>query len=286
MSLAIAGAGVSLALGSCSLALSPGEDQCETDADCEARGFSGATCVDRVCEDAAEDDPIWGCLGNVTEPLPDTSKTVELSVRLLYATGEQPVKDAVVDVCDNLDVDCSSDDPKFPKGLSPDADGYVKVSVVQGFDGFVRITDPTIVDSRVYVGRPIVEPPKVKAVRLLKPSEVEALAAVAQSPVDHTRGTAIILAVDCQGDAASGVSFQSPNADGDSKEFYLIGQAPTTPPNATFTDVDGFGGFFNVAPGAAVARSFRASDDAYIGESSFLILADTISYVQIAPTPQ
>ena len=38
--------------------------------------------------------------------------------------------------------------------------------------------------------------------------------------------------------------------------------------------------------GAALAQSFRAEDDTYIGESSFRVLANTLSYVQIAPTPQ
>jgi hypothetical protein len=157
---------------------------------------------------------------------------------------------------------------------------------VQGFDGFVRITDPEIVDSRVYVGRPIVAPPTVKEIQLLRPSEYEALAAIALNEADPERGTAIILAVDCQGESASGVRFESANADSESSAFYLINQAPTIPPTATATDADGFGGFFNLPPSAAVARSFRAVDDVFVGESSFQVLASTISYVQIAPTPQ
>ena len=64
-------------------------------------------------------------------------------------------------------------------------------------------------------------------------------------------------------------SAASPNADAASLEFYLINQAPTTPPTATATDVDGFGGFFNLPVSAAVVRAYRDSDDVYIGESSF-----------------
>ena len=33
-------------------------------------------------------------------------------------------------------------------------------------------------------------------------------------------------------------------------------------------------------------RAFRDEDDTYVGESSYQILADTISYVLVAPTPQ
>ena len=34
-----------------------------------------------------------------------------------------------------------------------------------------------------------------------------------------------------------------------------------------------------------VARSYRAKQNDFVGESSFQIVANTISYVQIAPTP-
>jgi hypothetical protein len=273
----------------CTVILSPGEAQCETDADCAARGFDGAACVDAVCvggDGVGGADTVWGCLGNVVEPVADTSKSVELSVRLAFASDSSPLTSGTVDFCDKLDINCTGDSANFPKGLSPNADGVVTVSVKQGFDGFVRITDPEIVDSRVYVGRPIVEVPKVKEIQLLRPNEYAALAGIAQGMVDETRGTAILLAIDCKGDSASGVRFESPNADDDSIAFYLINQAPTIPPTATETDVDGFGGFFNLPVSAAVARSFRAVDDAFVGESSFQVVANTISYVQIAPTPQ
>jgi len=273
----------------CTVVLEPGEAQCESDADCSARRFDGAACVDQVCvhsEGGGGADTVWGCLGNVVEPVPDPSQTVELSVRLAFASDSSALTTGTVDFCDKLDINCTGDSPDFPKGLSPNSTGMVTVDVKQGFDGFVRITDPEIVDSRVYVGRPIVEVPKVKEIQLLRPNEYAALAGIAQGMVDETRGTAILLAIDCKGDSASGVRFETPNADGDSIAFYLINQAPTIPPTATETDVDGFGGFFNLPVSAAVARSFRAEDDVFVGESSFQVVANTISYVQIAPTPQ
>lgn len=273
----------------CTVVLSPGEPQCESDADCAARGFEGSTCVDEICtggEGGAAVDAVWGCLGNVVEPTPDPSQMVQLSVRLAFASDGNAVTTAVVDFCDKLDVECMGNSPDFPKNLSPDSTGVVTANVKQGFDGFVRITDPEIVDSRVYVGRPIVEVPKVKEIQLLRPNEYAALAGIAQGMVDETRGTAILLAIDCKGDSASGVRFEAPIADEESIAFYLINQGPVLPPNATATDKDGFGGFFNLPVSAAVARSFRAEDDVYIGESSFQVVANTISYVLISPTPQ
>ena len=37
---------------------------------------------------------------------------------------------------------------------------------------------------------------------------------------------------------------------------------------------------------AAVVRAFRDQDDTYIGESSFQVLENTLSYVLVAPTPK
>lgn len=270
----------------CTFVLSPDEAQCDVDADCSDRGFADATCVEGLCTagTGGGSDLVWGCLGNVQEPVADPSQTVALTVRLAFASGGEPLDGGTVDFCDKLDVECTSMSPDFPKGLVPDSNGVVTANVRQGFDGFARIEHPDIVPSRVYVGRPIVTLPKVKEIQLLRPGEYSALANIAMGNVDPTRGTAILLVVDCQGDSASGVQFTTPGADAQTLAFYLINQAPVA--SATATDRDGFGGFFNLPPSPTLARATRASDNAYVGESSFEIRAGTISYVQIAPTPQ
>jgi hypothetical protein len=275
---------ISLVAG-CNAIVSPGDEQCTADADCEARGFADALCEDGVCVDAPV-DPIWGCLGNVVEPVPDTSKKIEFPIRLAYAIDATPVTGAVIDVCDKLDIGCTGADPNYPKGISPDAEGVVDVNVPEGFDGFVRITHPEIVDSRVYVGRPIVEPPSVKEVQLFRPSDIELLATLTDTEPDPTRGSAVVLGVDCSGIAASGLSFDVTTFDSGALAFYLINQLPVLPPGATATDKDGFGGFFNLETGSAVVTSTRAADGVYVGESGFQVLANTISYVQVAPTPE
>jgi hypothetical protein len=269
----------------CNAIVSPDVDQCATDDDCEARGFSGALCEDAVCVEPPE-DPIWGCLGDVVEPTPDPSKTIDFPIRLALAIDGAPVAEAVVDICDKLDVGCVGEDPKYPKGVSPNAEGVVNVKVPEGFDGFVRIAEPTIVDSRVYVGRPIVVPPSVKEVQLFRPEDIELLATLTGVEPDPTRGSAVVLGVDCSGIAASGVSFEVTTFDSGALAFYLINQLPVLPPGATATDKDGFGGFFNLKTGSAVVSATRELDGVYVGESGFQILANTISYVQVGPTPQ
>lgn len=273
-----------LAAGGCSVVLDPGESQCETTPDCAARGFADAVCTNSVCEKRV--DPVWGCLGSVVEPVPDKTRKVEISVRLTLAGDKSPVVAATVDVCDKLDIDCTGKNPDSPKGLMSDASGVITFKVAQGFDGFIRVTSMDTVDSRIFVGRPIITPPLVKEVRLLLKNDYSSLVKLAGETEDPTRGTSILLAIDCQGLPVSAVRFESPSVDTNSREFYLINQTVTTPPAGTQTDVDGFGGFFNMPVGTAVARSFRASDSAPVGESSFHVLARTISYVQIAPTPR
>jgi hypothetical protein len=277
--------GIVLAQG-CTVIVAGDEEQCASNEDCVARGFENASCVEQVCVAAEEVTP-WGCLGNVVEPTPDPSRSVAFDIRLAYAVGGSAVStDTVVDVCDKLDITCVDADPKYPKGLHPDPGGIVDVVVPEGFDGFVQVTGPNLVDSRIYVGRPIVGPPSVKEVQMLSPTDFDLLATLAGQAPDPARGTAIVLAVDCRGDGAGGVRFETPNADAETLPFYLINQSPTVPPTATATDKDGFGGFFNLPLSSAVVRAFREEDDAFVGESSFQILADTISYVLVAPTPQ
>jgi hypothetical protein len=250
--------------------------------DCTARGFTGAACTNNVC--VTPPDPIWGCLGHVVEPTPDPTKTVTITEKLTD-TAQSPVTNATVDICAKLDPSCVMMDANYPKGLTPDATGSVTFTVIQGFDGFVRVTAPNFMPSQVYVGRPIVTQPAVKSVRLIQTSEYSILAGTAKLTPDPTRGTAILYAVDCSSNPASGASFSVSTTDSMSALFYLINQFPTLPPSATATDVDGFGGVFNLPTGASLVTTTRASDQTYIGQSSFNVLANTISYVQIAPTP-
>jgi hypothetical protein len=263
----------------CSVVLSPGEQQCQADKDCAARGFpDSAVCSSGVCV-----TDVWECLGHVVEPVPDPTKKVSFTVALTF-TDKTPVTMATVDVCSKLDINCTGTDPSYPKGLTPGPDGSVNLTVVQGFDGFVRVSGPKVMDSRVFVGRPIITPPNVKSVLLLEPSEYSILAAsVAMQAADPTRGSAILLSVDCSDNSGAGVSFSCPAADSATKAFYLINQLPA--PTASATDVDGFGGFFNLPVGTTVVTATLKSNGAYIGESSFQVLANTISYVQISPTP-
>ncbi len=288
--LAVAILAATLAPAGCSVVLDPGEAQCTTTADCTARGFKNAACMANVCQmaappDAGAPDPIWGCVGHVPVPNPDTNKKVTITEQLVLALDGSPVTDVTCDVCDKLDYNCTGTNPDFPKGLHPDAKGNVSAAVVQGFDGFVRITGGTTLDSLVFIGQPLIKPPSVKIIQLLRPMDYTTIAMVAGLKVDMTHGTAILEGVDCEGLPMSGISFKTNVKDSETAAFYLINMLPQEPPMATATDTDGYGGFFNLPPGSAVATSSRESGKQCIGDSSFRIEPYTISYVLVAPSP-
>jgi hypothetical protein len=274
-----------LALAGCSVVLDPGQVQCNATADCTARGFMDATCESNVCVKAVAVDPLWGCVGHVTAPTPDPSKKITITEQLIRAATGSPVTNVTCDVCDKLDYGCTGTNPDFPKGLHPDKNGNVTAAVPQGFDGFVRVLGPTTLNSLIFIGQPLITPPSVKVIQLLEPTDYTTIAAVAHLKVDMTRGTTILEGVDCQGNPQAGISFKINVGDSETVPFYLIDFLPQEPPMATSTDSEGYGGFFNMPVGGWVAKAFRASNQECIGESSFRIEADTISYVLVAPSP-
>jgi hypothetical protein len=241
--------------------------------------------MSNVCQKAAPPpDPVWGCLGHLVAPTPDLTRKVSFTVQLT-GLDQVGITGLTVDVCSKTDVACAVTNPTYPKGLTTDANGNVTFSVFYGFDGYFRISGTTIVDSRVYVGRPLTMPPEIKQVRLLTPNDYQILVAYAKRMVDPTRGSAIVDTHDCSDQPVGGMSLTCPAADAMTQVFYLVNQLPQEPPAATRTDVDGFGGFFDLPTGSTLVRAYRASDMLLIGESSFDVLANTISYVLVSPTP-
>jgi hypothetical protein len=247
-----------------------------------------AVCTANVCEKASPPppptDPVWGCLGHLVAPTPDLTKKVSFTIQFT-GLNQVGIAGLTVDVCSKTDVNCTTVDPSYPHGLMTDANGNIPFTVFYGYDGYLRISGTNIMNSRVYVGRPITQPPEVKQVRLLSPNDYQILVAYAKKMVDTTRGTAIVDAHDCSDQPVAGLSFTCPASDMASQLFYLVNQLPEVPPGATQTDVDGFGGFFNLPTGSTFVRAYRAKDNLLIGESSFDVLANTISYVLVSPTP-
>lgn len=151
-----------LATAACSLVLKAEGNQCDTDADCTARGasFAATRCVEEVCVDdpgapgenggagggsggsaggsgsGTSDDPRWACLGKVMPPAPRT-EPVEVTF-LVTNDSSLPIPHVEARVCTNLDINCLN---PFESGLKTDADGIIRFQVPANFVGYVELAD-------------------------------------------------------------------------------------------------------------------------------------------------
>lgn len=229
-------------------------------------------------------DPLWGCLGQIAEPTPDPRQSVDLTLQLWFATSaSDPVTSGIVDVCAIDDITCEGTDPDLPTGLSLDGEGRVTVTVAEGFDGYLRVGDPEIIDSRFYVGKPIVESGELQF-SLFRPNEFETLTEAAGISLNPARGVAMIMALDCQSNPATGVRYEFSDLGPEGTPFYFNDALPD--PTRTVTNEDGGGGACNLPPGAMSVSSYLDEDGAFIGAANLHIRANTISYLQLGPTPR
>lgn len=147
----------SVAAAGCTLLLDTSRTQCETDADCVARGGTGLVCRAEACvvgsaasADAASDAPPvaegpWGCLANPpSRVVEDRSQVVSLRRRyVVYSLNDcehnRPIPGATLKLCSQRDVTCGS-----PVETSvTDCEGYATFKAAyRGFEGFYLIEPP------------------------------------------------------------------------------------------------------------------------------------------------
>lgn len=287
---AVLAAGVAAAaLAGCSLVNDTEQVQCETAGDCAARGLPGA-CVDHVCVEAqgaggqGGGDTRWGCLGDVTWPDPQPGVTVTLRVRLQMASAGEPIPDdTVVHFCSTLDVTCAS---PIAGPLTIEADGSIAVQIESGTRGYFQLGGPGIMPTVLYFSRPAQAEPLPVAelpVTIITPSLYQALISATGFEDNPERGTLLTVTIDCAGKPSAGVRLESPEDDEGATPFYFVGLNPS--PNATQTDVSGFGGVLFMPTGTGTVSSYVAADDRLIGTSSFQIRPGTLTSVSIEPTP-
>jgi hypothetical protein len=281
---------------SCSLALGLGEEQCQTNADCDKRGFKNAQCSQHVCVaatgsgssssstgtgGAGGSDPAWSCLPGFVSPVP--SGTVQVDFQIVMATGAALPTDLKVKLCSSFDASCSS---PVDANVILDADGKHSFMVPPAFgNGYLEITSasgetyPTL----AFFGTDVIIPPALKVIRLTTPAQLNALLNLTMLTADPAHGIAIMLTSDCQDQRTAGVALVSVSgSDAKTVPFYFNGNLPD--PNATQTDAEGAGGFLNLKPGVVKVQASRFATSEYIGDTTFQVRPQTISYVPIGPT--
>lgn len=307
----LAAAGVvGLVVSSCSLAFDLGRQQCDSTADCEESGLSGAVCEDQVCVSRAdpvgstaatttsgaggagssssssgtggEDDPRWACLGSFEEPEPDPDSTIVYPFRIELATSAgNPPDELAIRLCATLDTLCASPIDDAPQ---PDEDGAFELELAPSFQGFFEVTATDLMPTIVFLPRLVVLPPTQQVIRVVRVTEFNAIVTSSGQDYDETRGTAIVLTEDCQQERVAGVVLSTANADENTIPYYFKGLIPDF--DATQTDDQAAGGWVNLPTGFITAEARRVETDQFIGIAGFQSRAGTLSYVPIGPTPE
>lgn len=262
----------------CSLALGGGDEvQCKTDADCEARGgdFAGAVCLDDVCvEKPEEQDPKWGCVGNV-EP-PDTTGMNTLTTQLLDLISNDVPAGMTVKLCNKYDTPCSAplDTPV------PDQDGFVTVTLPAEVDAYLEVTAPDYFQTLAFLDHVVQSD---NAVVLVVPTvAAQFIAKDAGVTIDPTKGIILARTADCTGGPTAGASVSLFPSDMETR-FYTINSSVT--PDAVQTDTAGNAGFVNVTPGSVTVIGTIGPDGKEYGRVQTLVRANAITAQIVRPTP-
>ncbi len=292
-------AGATAAATGCSGASCP---ECATGADCEALGMLGGRCIDSICwpaevqcstdeecvvmgpeyvggrcvSSACRPNPRWRC-----EATPSTSTTEqkELTVLVRDSLSLSPVRMVHIVACAKLDLTCASPVAE----ATTDAQGELHITVPANFAGYLQQTERMEYAPAMYF-LPSVFP----ADGVLQPfplltagAIIDALATSLGARLEDDRGHMMLIAEDCMGAALAGVSFQTPQADDKSVQFYVRNLLPSTSEKQT-AEI-GNGGFLNFPQGTAVINVDRMQDKLHLTTVSIVVRPMFISVAYMRP---
>jgi hypothetical protein len=266
---------VAYLFGGCSLVLDAEGQQCNTTADCTARGpaFQGGICQSKVCVA----DPAWACLEDSTTSDKPSNSTVAVQVPLVSVLNQAPIQGVSAQLYRKIDV--ASANPLGSEVVSG-SDGMLSLNVEQGFDGFIKLTHPDLGTSLYFFNPPVTRPETTPPVRLASPTMVGALLQQVGKSYDSSLGIVVLTAQDCTGRSAAGVSYKSLTVGPTPQVFYSVEGLPTV--NVSATDKSGYGGLIGLAPGT-VAISGSTENFGPIGKLSLFVKAGVVSYSRMVP---
>lgn len=258
----------------CSLVFPANQVQCDTDEECAARGFDDSICEAQACVPRPV-DPVWGCLGNIEEPVITPGATHTVTFQFIDALTRLPPDDIEVRLCTQLDLSCMS---PMVAGIELDAEGHGAVDVPSGFQGFFELTSSTTLPAIVPVG-PVVADAESPTVEIVAGFVVTALADTAGVTLDLEKGIVLMLLTGCEPSGRAGVSF---SADVEADSFYLYSLNPDT--LALESDDSGQGGILNLEPGFVTLTTTRFETGEFIARRRVLVRSGTITYRTMFPT--
>lgn len=264
----------------CSLALDASEVQCTVAADCTARGFVGAACVDSACiVDPNPVDPRWACIGNIPEPVEQPGVTHIYRQAINDVVDELPPEGLTVKLCQTVDIACAS---PLIADVPVAADGTVEVEVPSGFEGYLDLVSDETMPALLFLGPPITaDVLQTEPVQLVSQGLFDSIVTLAGYTPNPERGHALVLMADCNNVGAPGVSMSIDVDDPDTHRFYLYDLIPD--PAATLSDDSGNGGYLNIPQGFATIEVTLAEANLLYSRARFQVRQGTISYVGLTP---
>lgn len=289
----------------CTLISNADLEQCETNADCAARGpeFANAVCVASRCSapapvedsgsDAAGEDTgpppktgPWRCVGE-PKPSPGTG-TVNAVNHFWDLVSQAPYKQLELELCGAADVNCAN-----PIAATTTNDnGDATFTFAANLDAFISATKapaeapdllPAIFYSP-YIPVPSGMPAPTRG--MIRQRDLNFLATVGGIPIKDTEGYVLAVTTDCDNVAAAGVRVDVQAGSTVQGTRYLRNSLPTTSESGTIDF--GIALVFDVKPGFVTITATRTATDsepeALLTTRSVLVKAGVVTTLILSPS--
>jgi hypothetical protein len=251
-------------------------------------------CLATQCEEQC--DVLWGCVKQYEIPEPKSDHSV--TIRVTHAVQQSTtIPGCRVTACLDLDPECKRGVGRVNEGTT-DADGLAVLALPRSFEGFFLIEppqegdDPYLPMTAVW-SEPLYRIEPVLTVSVFNRSLVPALASIVNEEVEPGKGHYIFKAQNCLpqrfvgGGAANAeadgvvVTFTSYLSSGSLVYYTRVGLTLDLDATSTSSEGLGFGGVFNVAPGAvSVFGAHRATE---VSTAGFPMRGDSLGVVFLSP---
>jgi len=252
--------------------------------------FNFSAQVDGMCEDQCRIGNNWWCVGNEQYQYPaPISATRQVIVGFIDDVKSQPQVGVTVEMCSSKDPECAA-----PLDTQVTNDGGVVTMTDQsgagnggdiGLNGFFKLTSPSLYPTTVYWGFPLSEPHGVigTPIPVFPAGDWQDLLEVADVSADSMRGHIAVVALDCLGSQAPGVTFTATGTDSETTLLYFVGGTLSTDGG---TDRSGSAFFLNVPVGTTTVSAIPAGLGGQIsGQETVYVRAGAVTEVSVAPTP-
>lgn len=243
--------------------------------------------VSGQCQEECQAGSNWACVGHVQWPAAK-ALTRALTVGLIGIVSGQPRVGVQIKMCSAADVACVTPIDQQVTGSGGlarlvDNTGSL-IGKAQGLQGYLDVASPELYPAILYWGFPLTEREGVLGTPLpvFSNEEWAAIPETEHLTIDPTRGHIGIVALDCLGNQASGVTFSARGIDDATTLLYAPGLVPN---RSGPTDSTGVGFFVNVPVGNVEVSATPIRIGEVASRFSVFVRAGTMTEISLAPTP-